>query len=136
VIAEPANALEVKFSIAHLAAMAVLGRGMGVIADGDATDAEILAMRARVQLADDGEPSRPAVDLELADGSVVHAQHDSMSPESDLDAEHAKLADKFAMLVEPVLGPQRAGALRAAVDGLGAGARVRDLMALTVPVQL
>jgi 2-methylcitrate dehydratase PrpD len=130
VIPEPATALEVKFSLAHLAAMAVLGRGTSAIDDADAADPELIAMRAKVELADDGEPSRPVVDIELADGTLVRAEHDSNTPEDDLDAQHAKLAAKFAELAEPVLGPARAAALAQALDSLDSHAGVRELMAL------
>src|SRR5262249_11408974 len=42
VIADPATALEVKFSVAHLAAMAALGRDTQVIVDADAFDNEVV----------------------------------------------------------------------------------------------
>lgn len=130
VIPEPATALEVKFSMAHLAAMAALGRDLSVIVDGDAADPELIAMRAKVELADGGVPGHPVVDIELDDGAVIRAEHDSSIPAVDLDAEHDRLAAKFAALAEPVIGAAGASALQRALDGLGAGTRTRELMVL------
>jgi hypothetical protein len=133
VIPEPQSALEVKFSVAHLAAMALLGRDTGVISDADAADPAVIAMREKVDLADGGEPERPTVEIELADGGIVRGAHDSSTPETDLASQRAKLGAKFTSLAVPVLGEQRASALAGAIDGLGAAGSVGDLMALAAP---
>jgi hypothetical protein len=93
----------------------------------------VIAMRAKVEVMDGGEPGRPLVEIELADGAVVRAAHDSTTPEDDLDAQRAKLAVKFARLAEPLLGDAKAAALAQALDSLDASVGVRELLALSVP---
>ncbi len=129
-IAEPANALEVKFSIAQLAAMSLLGRDTAVICDEDARDAEVIALRERVRLAEDGAAGEPTrVEVELADGAVLAGAHDVREPERDLPAQRERLERKFASLAEPVIGARAAGELRALVSCLDASVRVREVMA-------
>ena len=61
-----------KFSLAHLAALALLGRDTGAIPDAYASDEEAIALRSRVRLADDGVPGAPTlVDLRLRDGTAL-----------------------------------------------------------------
>jgi 2-methylcitrate dehydratase PrpD len=133
VIPEPASALEVKFSVAHLAAMALLGRDTSSICDADATEPALIAMRRRVQLAHDGEPEHPTVDIELTDGSIVRAAHDSSEPERDLAVQRAKLEAKFTTLAVPVLGQQRTRELARSICSLDARVGAREVMALAVP---
>jgi len=128
-IAAPAGALEVKFSIAHLAAMALLGRSTAVVSDADAQDAELVAMRSRVQLVADGDPSQPTlVEVTTADG-VLSARHDVAVAERDLAVQAARLSGKFRSLAGPVLG-DRAELLLSRTLGLQPQDRVRELMAL------
>ena len=126
-IPEPATGLEVKFSLPHLAAMTILGRSTASIGDADAADAEAVALRSRVMLTPDGEPGAPTrVEVQLRDGSRLSAAHDVNAPEADLGAQGARLAEKFRVLAEPVLGAERREALLAALtelDETRAGAR-------------
>jgi 2-methylcitrate dehydratase PrpD len=133
-IAAPADALQVKFSMAHLAAMALLDRDTSTITDADARDPELIATRARVVLVEDAQPERPHVEIELREGAVVHAVHDANTPEPDLERQLSRLAEKFTTLAAPVLGPAGAAELLATLEALDAGARVRDLMSLTTPL--
>jgi 2-methylcitrate dehydratase PrpD len=135
-IPEPQTALEVKFSLVHLAAMALLDRGTAVITDENASDPDVIDLRERVELLDDGlagEPTR--VEIDLRDGSTVGAAVDVTKPQSDLEAQHARLARKYTSLAEPVLGTARAGELLERVRTLDAGAGVRGLMSLATPLR-
>ncbi len=134
VIPEPATGLAVKFSLPHLAAMTILGRSTASIDDADAADAEAVALRSRVILSDDGEPGAPTrVEVRLRDGSRLSAAHDVNTPEADLDAQGTRLAAKFRVLAEPVLGSERAGALLDALTELDGGRPVRELMRAAQP---
>jgi 2-methylcitrate dehydratase PrpD len=111
-IAAPATGLEVKFSISHLAAMALLGRDTAVIVDRDATDAEVVALRGRIALADDGTAGPPTrVEAELRDGSTLVACCDVNAPERDLGVQRVRLERKFRSLSAPAIGEARTAEL-------------------------
>ncbi len=136
VIPEPATGLEVKFSLPHLAAMTILGRSTASIDDADAADPEAVALRSRVALTDDGEPGAPTrVEVRLSDGSRLSAAHDVNAPEADLDAQGARLAEKFRVLAEPVLGAGRAGVLLGALTELDGARPVGELMRAAQPAR-
>ncbi len=131
-IAEPATGLEVKFSLAHLAAMALLDRDTTVITDEDAEDQQVIAARAKVALIDDGAPGQPTrVDIKLCDGSAVHAAHDVTTPQRDLALQYERVAQKFLSLAEPLIGTTAAAGLLDQVHTLDSTVGVRDLMSLT-----
>jgi 2-methylcitrate dehydratase PrpD len=132
-IPEPEDALEVKFSVAHLAAMALLDRPLSTIADEDARDPEVVATRSKVDLALDAEPGRPYVEVRLRDGSSIRADHDSGVPAHDLGEQRARLAEKFMALAQPVIGASRSEELLQALEQLAPGTQVRELLALTRP---
>jgi 2-methylcitrate dehydratase PrpD len=128
-IAAPVSGLEVKFSIAHLVAMSLLGRDLAVIGDLDAKDEEVIALRERIVLADDGTAGQPTrVEAELRDGSVLTACVDVNTPERDLVAQRARLERKFTSLAEPVIGADRAGELLGRLEVVEQSS-VRGLMA-------
>lgn len=132
-IAEPATGLEVKFSLAHLAAMALLGRTTSAISDEHAADAQLIAMRAKVALHDDARPGAPTrVEVTTADG-LYRAEADASTPEPDLARQSRRLAEKFRALATPALGAQPTERLQASVLGLEPACRVRELMALARP---
>jgi 2-methylcitrate dehydratase PrpD len=134
VIPSPTTALQVKFSIAHLAAMAVLGRDLAVIADADAADGEVIAVRERVRLVPDGVAGAPTrVIVRTPEGEELEATVDVNTASRDLDDQRARLERKFAALAEPVIGAARAASLSACLRELGLRARVRELMSLTSP---
>jgi 2-methylcitrate dehydratase PrpD len=132
VIPSPAIGLEVKFSIAHLAAMALLGRDLSVIADDDASDPEVIEVRDRVRLARDGVARQPTrVTVRRRNGSELEAAVDVNKATRDLEAQGARLERKFLAFAEPVLGAETAASLAARIGELGSEVTVRDLMALT-----
>jgi len=130
-IPEPTTGLEVKFSIAHLAAMAMLDRPTAAIADADAHDDEVIAVRERVTLSPGAVAGQPtAIEARLTDGSTARAAVDVNTPQRDLPAQRDRLSQKFALLAAPVLGAGRAAGLLDALAGLDAGVRIRDVLAL------
>jgi 2-methylcitrate dehydratase PrpD len=134
VIAEPATGLEVKFSLPHLAAMTILGRSTASIGDADAADAEAVALRSRVLLTPDGEPGAPTrVEVRLGDGRRLSVAHDVNTPEADLGSQGTRLAEKFRVLAEPVLGGARADSLLAMLTELDTGQPVAELMRAAQP---
>jgi 2-methylcitrate dehydratase PrpD len=126
-IAEPRTALEVKFSLAHLAAMVLLGRGTSLIGDEDAHDGAVLAMRSKVELVAGAQPGPPTLVEVISSDGTVSVRSDVGLPERDAHVQALKLTDKFRTLARPVLG-ERAEPLLRRVLGLRPEDRVRDLM--------
>ncbi|HEX3510569.1 MAG TPA: MmgE/PrpD family protein [Solirubrobacteraceae bacterium] len=133
-IPAPRTGLEVKFSIAHLAAMAMLERPTAVIADSDAVDPDVIAVRERIELVGDGAAGRPTLLRALRrDGASVEAAEDVNAPLRDHALQLDRLSAKFATLADPVLGRARAGRLRDALAALDGHTRVPRLMVLARP---
>ena len=131
VIPEPSTGLEVKFSLAHLAAMTLLGRSTSAIGDEDAHDEEEIALRARVALVEDGAAGEPTrVEVTLRGGEVVSARHDVNRPAQDLGVQRRRLEEKFISLAEPALAAPQARRLLATLSDLHAEQHIRSLMAL------
>jgi 2-methylcitrate dehydratase PrpD len=134
VIPAPQNRLEVKFSVAHLAGMALLGRDLTVIADDDAFDSELVELRGRVTLVEDGVAGQPTrVVVRRPGGAELEAAVDVNTASRDLEGQGARLALKFSALAEPVIGADGADSLADCIARLGSGPSVRELMALTRP---
>ncbi|HEY1834083.1 MAG TPA: MmgE/PrpD family protein [Solirubrobacteraceae bacterium] len=134
VVPAPRTGLEAKFSIAHLAAMAILDRDTRTIDDHAARDEQTSALRAKIVLVSDGRPGAPTrVDVELIDGSVRSASHDVNRPERDLAVQRGRLSDKFTALAVPVLGSARADDLLSTLAQLDRERPVRELTRLAVP---
>jgi 2-methylcitrate dehydratase PrpD len=130
VIPAPQTGLQVKFSIAQLAAMALLGRDLTVIADGDARDPEVLELRGRVRLVEDGVAGHPTrVVARRHVGTALEATVGVNTPSPDLGAQRARLERKFTALAEPVIGADGANSLSSCVAALGTAPTVRELMA-------
>lgn len=128
-IGAPVTGLEVKFSIAHLAAMALLGRDTALIGDEAARDAEAIELRGLVELLDgkpDGAPTR--VEIALDDGTELATEHEVNAPETDAARRRARLERKFRALAEPVLGREGGERLRTLIDDCER-AQVRELAA-------
>ncbi len=134
VIPEPSTGLEVKFSLPHLAAMTVLGRSTASIDDSDAVDPDTVLLRSRVLMVPDGEPGAPThVEVRLRGGSSLASARDVSKPNADLEAQGTRLAEKFRILAEPVLGSGGAAALLGALADRDGSQPVRDLMARSRP---
>jgi 2-methylcitrate dehydratase PrpD len=108
-IAEPQSGLAMKFSIAHVVAMALDGRPTvqpDQFSDHEAVRIAQLPMRRRTTVAFD--PVLPltgaSVEVTMADGTRWHESDDSNRPASDLAAQRKKLMAKFHDLNAGYLG--------------------------------
>ncbi|MDR3536485.1 MAG: MmgE/PrpD family protein [Acetobacteraceae bacterium] len=133
-IPAPRDGLEAKFSLRLTTAMGLAGYDTGRLAT---FSAEVAANPVLVGLRDKidfdfrtGIPNTfTSIELELTDGRRITAQHDAGVPAADTEAQGRRLEEKFAGLVEPVLGANRSKAL---VDTIGTLEAQRDLGALAV----
>ena len=108
-IVEPRTGLEVKFSIRHLVAMALLGRDTstpGAFCDALAGDETIRALRARITVVQLDTDNRmlSSVTVDRHAAAPVTETHDAGVPETDLDAQEQALVGKFVRLAGPALG--------------------------------
>lgn len=130
-IPAPASGLEVKFSIAHLAAMALLGRDTARIGDEDAADEEAIAVRGLVELTDArAGATATRVEIVLGDGRVLQAERDVTAPAADLTRQRERIQSKFDALAVPVLGERRSAELRELIAEAERRS-VRELAAVT-----
>jgi 2-methylcitrate dehydratase PrpD len=126
---KPTTGLEVKFSVAHLAAMAALGRSTMVIDDAAAGDPAVVALRDKVTVSDDGTSGAPTVvEVMLNDGGRLSTAHDVNTPERDLALQRRRLEQKFRTIATPHLGAERAEAVIAAVQTPAAALDVRAIV--------
>ena len=124
----PATGLEVKFSVAHLAAMAALERSTMVIDDAAASDPAVVALREKVTVTDDGTSGAPTlVEVTLNDGRRLRTAHDVNTPERDLALQRRRVEQKFRAITTPHLGADRAEAVITAVQTPAAGIDVRAI---------
>jgi 2-methylcitrate dehydratase PrpD len=132
---KPATGLEVKFSVAHLAAMAALGRSTMVIDDAAADDQAVTALRDKVTVTDDGSSGAPTlVEVILTDGSRLTTAHDVNTPERDLALQRRRVEQKFRTITTPHLGADRADAVIAHVQTPAAAFDVRKIVRFAVSV--
>ena len=128
----PATGLEVKFSVAHLAAMAALDRSTMVIDDSAASDPAVVALRDKVSVTDDGTSGAPTlVEVTLNDGRQLSTAHDVNTPEHDLALQRRRVEQKFRTITTPHLGADRAEAVVAGVQSPAAALDVRAITRLT-----
>ncbi len=115
-IPEPKTGLEIKFSIRHLAAMALGGEdtaALGTYSDEMANRSDYREGSRRVSL--DTQPLTKehrhgaAVAIVLKDGRELLAETNVGVPASDVAAQGEKLRAKFHSLAEPVIGRSRTG---------------------------
>jgi 2-methylcitrate dehydratase PrpD len=128
----PATGLEVKFSVAHLAAMAALGRSTMVIDDAVASDPAVIALRDKVTVTDDGTSGAPTLgEVILDDGRRLSTAHDVNTPERDLALQCRRVEQKFRTITTPHLGADRAEAVVAGVQTPATALDVRAITRLT-----
>lgn len=136
---QPKTGLEVKFSVAHLVAMAALRRSTTVIRDTDAHDPDVGALRSKVTVAGDGDSGAPTrIDITTCDGRQLSAAVDVNTPDPDFDRTRARVHAKFVAVTAPTLGNkhegnQRAEAVIAATESLHREADVTRLLTLCTP---
>ena len=131
-IPAPRTGLEVKFSLRHLAALAVLGVDTAAIdtySDATANAPEAAALRERVQVHGDGEGETAAVvEITTRAGAVLKRHEDVGVPVRDLAAQQARLERKFRSLTKPILGEDQALSLSEAIGGLDRAGSVDELL--------
>jgi 2-methylcitrate dehydratase PrpD len=129
---KPATGLEVKFSVAHLAAMTALGRSTMVIDDAAAGDPAVVTLRDKVTVTDDGTSGAPTLlEVTLNDGRRMTAAHDVNTPERDLALQRQRVEQKFRTITAPHLGADCAAEVIAAVEMPAAALDVRALTRVT-----
>jgi 2-methylcitrate dehydratase PrpD len=134
-IPAPRTGLEAKFSLRLTTAMALAGVDTGRLSnysEAVAADPTLIALRDKVEFdfRDDLPSTLAEMEILLTDGTRLTARHDSGVPMTDVVLQGQRLEEKFAALVEPVLGVERSHALIAQVEQLGQLGDVRTLMAL------
>ena len=121
-IQEPDTGLEVKFSLRHTAAFALTGLDTARIesySDANARAPELVALRRKVTVSDDGGPSTLATArVTLHDGQTLERSFDVGIPAEDVAAQGLKIDGKYRSLAEPLLGKEAAGALLRDLHGL------------------
>jgi 2-methylcitrate dehydratase PrpD len=136
-IAEPATGLEAKFSLRFTMALALAGADtsrLSVFADDVAGEPALNRLRDKVtvEFASGWPITLTEVEIVLADGRMVAARHDAGIPAPDVDEQGRRLAEKFDALVAPLVGAERAAALRDKIARLDEVADVGELTELCV----
>jgi 2-methylcitrate dehydratase PrpD len=135
-IPEPRTGLQMKFSLRHLAVLALDGVETGALAtysDANARDPRYAAARRKVTVAAEPERDRmeTRVGIALTNGQRLEAEADVGQPASDLPDQWQRLTRKFTALTAPVIGPENAAGIIARIDAFDqAGDQADDIGAL------
>lgn len=121
-IAEPASALETKFSLRQAAAMVIWGIDTSALesySDAASKDPRLVAARQKVTVHGD-MPTGGAVRIivRTAAGDVHEVAHDTGIVERDLERQGTLIAAKFESLANPLIGPEAAQKLQSGVLAL------------------
>jgi 2-methylcitrate dehydratase PrpD len=132
-IQEPTTGLEAKFSLRLTTAMGLAGvdtSRLSTYSEAVAADPVLVGLRDKVAL--DFRSGLPntfsEIQLSLRDGAKFTARHDAGIPASDVARQGERLQAKFAALVDPVLGTDKAARLIGDIGRLDALPNVRGLM--------
>jgi len=122
-IDNPQTGLNVKFSIKHLAALALDGvntAALDLYSTQTALSEHIVQARKRVTLTFDeaSERSDSFVTIRTCDGRELTAEANVAVASRDLDAQWHRLVDKARQIAEPVIGPVRFRSLVSAIEQL------------------
>ena len=134
-IPAPRTGLEAKFSLRLTTAMGLAGVDTGRLStysEEVAADSTLIGLRDKLEFdfRNDMKSTVAEIDLLLTDGTRLSAQHDSGLPANDVAEQGRRLEEKFAALVEPILGTTRAAAVIAEIGRFETLADVRDLARL------
>jgi 2-methylcitrate dehydratase PrpD len=134
-IPAPRTGLEAKFSLRLTTAMGLAGVDTGRLStysEAVAADPTLIALRDKVEFdfRDDMPSTLAEMELLLTDGTRVSAQHDSGLPMTDVTVQGQRLEEKFAALVEPVLGAERSHTLIGEIDRFDTLPDLRALLGL------
>lgn len=134
-IDDPRTGLNVKFSIRHLAALALDGAdtaALDLYSDATACDPRYAQARQRVRLevgaAGSVGPHAARVVLRTRDGRELTGQADVGVPSADLAAQWNRLVAKARAITTPVIGEVRAANLISAVEQLDRSPSLRPLI--------
>ncbi|MGR3527431.1 MAG: MmgE/PrpD family protein [Paracoccaceae bacterium] len=141
-VTEPKTGLDIKFSIRHLAALALTGANtadLSLYSDRTAKDEQLSALRSRTKLVSGGiraaDRYGAKVVVLLKDGTPFEAFWDVSTPLADLDAQEAALRAKAVTLIDPKLGSGSADQLLAALGGLSVATDLSELLQAATPAQ-
>ncbi len=130
----PRSGLNVKFSIRHLAALALGGEDTAALelySDRTALDERYAQARARVAMVDAPgtmSPHAASVTIRTRDGREIEEAADVGIPATDLDDQWRRLAAKARAITAPVLGAERAERLITAVGELDRSPTLQPLI--------
>ena len=132
-ITEPESGLQVKFSLRHLAAMAVHGfdtASIAIYSEETARAPELVALRRNVTVHPDGSGETAAtVKVTLSGGRSLIRSEDVGIPLTDLRVQQARLRGKYSSLTEPLFGAGASDRLYKAIDTLESAPNVSPLFA-------
>lgn len=132
-IHEPATGLEIKFSIRHLAIMALDGANTAALdtySDENAAAAKYAAARSKIVVVEKQLSGKHAgaISIETNDGRTMVSEVDVGKPATDVDEQWRKLQHKACTIMKPVVGEDRTETIVAAVAGLPEASSLDDLM--------
>jgi 2-methylcitrate dehydratase PrpD len=134
-IPAPRTGLEAKFSLRLTTAMGLAGVDTGRLStysEAVAADPTLVTLRDKVEFDfhNDLTSTQAEMDVLLTDGTSVSARHDAGLPMTDVVVQGHRLQEKFAALVEPVLGVARSDALKEQIGRLDGLLDLRALLGL------
>jgi len=118
----PTTGLETKFSMKHIAAMTLYGAETARVeayTDAVAADPRLKELAQRVSIIADRAPGMDAtVTVTKKDGTILSKFADIGIPETDLVKQQQKVEAKFLALTSPILGKEKAIALKDFITNL------------------
>lgn len=133
-IPAPQSGLEIKFSIRHLAVMALDGANTAALdtySDENAANPKYADGRAKITVIEKQLSGKHAgaVSIETKDGRTMVSEVDVGKPATDVDEQWRKLEHKSRTIMTPVTGEAGANAIVEAVVGLPQARSLDELMA-------
>ncbi|MDE1172673.1 MAG: MmgE/PrpD family protein [Parvibaculaceae bacterium] len=133
-IPAPHTGLEVKFSLAHVAALAASGIDTAApesYSDKIALDPALVAIRNRTTIHGDRRAGTGAdILIKTRSGGSFTAETDVGIPDRNLERQGERLLRKFRSLTGPVIGPERAERLRQRIESLESADNIHSMMKL------
>ena len=136
-IREPTTGLNTKFSIRHLACVALDGRDtadLSLFSDETANDPRYVAARKRVELSDSVIPLTRAatVSITARDHRTFEQFFDVAIPATDLNSQFLRLTAKATALMAPVIGKRRCVEVISAIESLDVSPDISKLVQAAV----